>query len=135
MLEIKQTKYQSVTITTNLTSGLKVEPKELDNTYDVCDGIQFTEITNGGITNGDYDVGIRTNNGEVIEPVPIQAVATTKNDGSDPNKRFVDVLFDCKSGNKAKLELNLPVAPGAAVVVKATFRLRRLLKPISIPAN
>lgn len=131
-LEIIETKYVSVKLTTDTASGLKVQTGELDDSYDVCDGIQFTEISNGGIANGDYDIGIRSNNGEVLEPVPIQAVATTKNDGSDPNKRFVDVLFNSKSGKKVSLEATLPAAPATAVIVKATFRLRRLKTPVSI---
>lgn len=131
MLKIKQTKYMSVTLTTPVSAGLKPQKVELDSSYDVCDGIQFTEISDGGIANADYNVGIRNNIGEILEPVPIQAVATSKNDGSDPNKRFVDVLFDCKSGNKVSLEATLPVAPATAVIVKATFRLRKLLEPVT----
>lgn len=132
MLEIKQTKYKSVILTTGLTIGLHVSRElELDNTYDVCDGIQITEISNGGIANGQYNIGVRNTAGEIIEPIPVQAVATTKNDGTNPNERFVDVLFDTRSGNKVKLEADLPAAPGTPVIVIATFRQRKTMKPVS----
>lgn len=132
-VEIKGTTYQSVTLTTTGSSGTKASADlELDAAYDICDGVCITEISNGGITNGDYNVSILNQNGPIIKPVPIQAVSVTKNDGSDPNKRFLEVMFDSKSGNKARIEAVLPAAPGTDLIVKATFRLRKLLKPVSI---
>lgn len=133
--KILQTKYQSVrlTIVAASAAGIYTAKKELDSNYHICDGVQFTELTNGGIANGDYDVSIVNNNGTPIELSPIQAHATTKNDGSNPNERYVDTLFDSKSGKDVRLEAETFAAPGTDMVIKAVFRLRKLLHPLSLP--
>lgn len=135
--KVVQTKYQSVRLTIDAASpaGIYNAKKELDSNYNVCDGVQITELTDGGIANGDYDVSISNNNGTPIELSPVQAHATTKNDGSNPNERYVDTLFDCKSGKDVKLEAETFAAPGTDMVIKATFRLRKLLNPVSLPKN
>lgn len=132
-IDIKGTTYQSVSLsTTGVTGTIASADLDLDNGYDVCDGVSIVEIANGGITNGQYKVAIHNQNGPVVKPVPIQAVSVTKNDGTNPNERFLDVLFDAKSGNKARIEVTLPAAPGTALIVEATFRLRKTLKPVTL---
>lgn len=131
---VKQTKYQSVTlsIAALAAAGLKSSGSAaLDDSYDVCDGIAIVELTDGGIANGDYDVSIETPTGTPIELSPIDTVQVDK--ATPVNERFIDVLFDVKSGKNAKLLAQLPSAAVGAMVVKATFRLRRLLVPMTLP--
>ena len=133
---IQQTKYQAVTLTVAAAAAAGIKTSQaagLDDSYDVCDGILITEITNGTIANGQYNVAIETPTGTPIEFSPIQAYSVTKNDGTNPNERFVDVLFDAKAGKNAKLLAELPASPAAEMVIQAVFRLRRLLVPIALP--
>jgi hypothetical protein len=131
---IKQTKYQSVTldILALAAAGIKSSAAAgLDDSYDVCDGVAFVELTDGGITNGDYDVSIETPVGTPVEASPIDTVQVDKS--TPVNERYLDVLFDVRSGKNAKLLAILPAAAVGAMRIKATFRLRRLLTPISLP--
>lgn len=104
---------------------------DLDTNYDVCDGIAFVELTDGTIANGDYDLKVETGNGTPVEQTPIDALQIDKQ--TPVNERYLDVLFEVRSGKDAKLMAILPAIPAAAMKVKATFRLRKLLVPISIP--
>lgn len=131
---VKQTKYQSVTlnVAAAAAAGLKSSAAAgLDDSYDVCDGIAIVELTDGTIANGDYDVSIETPTGTPIELSPIDTVQVDK--ATPVNERYIDVLFDVKAGKNAKLLANLPAIPAAAMVIKATFRLRRLLTPMTLP--
>lgn len=131
---VKQTKYQSVTLDVAAAAAVGIKSSSaagLDDSYDVCDGIAFVELTDGGIANGDYDVSIESPTGTPVEMTPIDALQVDK--FTPVNSRFLDVLFDCKAGKNAKLLANLPAIPGAAMRIKATFRLRRLLQPIQLP--
>lgn len=133
---IKQTKYQSVTLTIAAAAAIGIKASSqagLDDSYDVCDGVSIVELTNGTIANGDYDIAIETPTGTPIDYVPIGTVAVGKSDGTNPNERYVDVLFDVKAGKKAQLMANIPAIPAAEMKIKATFRLRRLLQPINLP--
>lgn len=106
---------------------------KLDDTYHICNGVCFTEISNGGITNGQYKVQVVNNNGKPVKALPIQAVSVTKNDGTDPNKRFLDCFFTLRGGNSVTLEAVLAQANGAsALVVEASFRLIKFAKAIDI---
>lgn len=131
---VRQTKYQSVTldVAALAAAGLKSSAAAgLDDSYDVCDGVAIVELTDGGIANGDYDVSIETPSGTPIELSPIDTVQVDK--ATPVNERYIDVLFDVKAGKNAKLLANLPSAAVGAMVIKATFRLRRLLVPMSLP--
>lgn len=136
-VEILQTKYEKVQLSvpdgtpagTNASTDVT-----LDTAYHFCDGISIHEITTGGLST--YDVAIRNNNGLVLTPIPIQAVASGKADGSNPNARFLDLVFDSNSGNKVKLELTRASATsGSALLVVAVFRLRQLSKKVTLPQN
>lgn len=133
---VKLTKYQSVTLTIVAAAPAGTYSSasaDLDDSYDVCDGVIITEISNGGIANGKYDVSVETPSGNPLTQIPIQAVSVTKNDGTSPDKRFLDVLFSAKSGKKAKLLGITPAAPATDLIVQAVFRLRRLIVPIDLP--
>lgn len=135
--DIVQTKYQSVTLSKAAGTAAGTYASDnahLDTNYHVCDGISFTEVTDGDLVN-DYKVAIENNNGKVIEPISIGAVAVDKNDGSSPDARFLTVLFDNKSGgDKTKLLLITEAATATdALKVVATFRLRKLSKEIKLP--
>jgi len=57
-------------------------------------------------------------------------------DGSNPNARFLDLVFDSNSGNKVKLELTRASATsGSALLVVAVLRLRQLSKKVTLPQN
>jgi hypothetical protein len=131
--DILQTTYKSVLLESAVASGLHTDDLELDSNYDVCDGIQVTEVDDGGIADGDYTVSVTNNNGTPLPEIPIQSIATGKADGTTPNDRYLDVLFDSKSGKSVKVLANLPGAPSSAVKVRFTFRLRRLLTPLRLP--
>lgn len=131
---IKQTKYQSVTLDIPGASAAGWYPSasaELDTNYEVCDGVAFVELTDGGIANGDYDLKIETGNGSPVEQTPIDVLQVDKQ--TPVNERFLEVLFDTRSGKDAKLLAKLPAIPGAAMRIKATFRLRKLITPVSLP--
>lgn len=131
---VKQTKYVSVTLNINAASPVGIYSSAaagLDDNYDVCDGVAIVELTDGGIANGNYDVSIQTPVGAPIDFTQVDVVQVNNN--TPVNDRFIDVLFDAKAGKNAKLLAQLPAIPGAAMVIKATFRLRRLLTPISVP--
>jgi len=134
-VRVVQTKYQEAEkIVANATAAGTYASAELtlDSNYGICDGVSFVQIGNGGLAN-DYKVAIRNNNGKVIEEISIGAVGCTNQDGSAPDERFVDTLFDSKSGNKATLELITPAATTAELKVKAIFRLRKLSGQVNIP--
>lgn len=133
--QVVQTKYQEAERVVANASAAGLYPSSelsLDNNYQICDGIAFVQIGDGGLAN-DYKVAIRNNNGKVIEEIGMGAVGTTNADGSAPDDRFVDVLFDSQSGNKAFLELTTPAATTAELKVKAIFRLRKLSRKVNIP--
>lgn len=131
---VKQTKYQSVTLNIPAASAVGIYSSAaagLDDSYDVCDGVAITELSDGTITNGNYDVSIQGSGGTPIDFTQIDVVQVNGN--TPVNDRFVDVLFDAKAGKSMKLQAQLPAIPAAAMVIKATFRLRRLLTPMSVP--
>lgn len=133
--QVVQTKYlEAERVVANLAAAGLYPSAELtlDSNYQICDGIAFVQIGNGGLAN-DYKVAIRNNNGKVIEEIGIGAVGTTNADGSAPDTRFVDVLFDSQSGNKVFLEVTTPAATSAELKVKAIFRQRKLSRKVSIP--
>lgn len=128
--------YESVTLSVAPSAVAGTYPSavlKLDDTYHVCNGVCFTEINNGSITNGQYKVAISNNNGRPVKPLPIQAVSVTKNDGTDPNKRFLDTFFTLRGGNSVYLEAILAQANGgSALVVEASFRIIKFAKAIDI---
>lgn len=132
-MEILETIYKTLTVTVpNATAaGLFTEDEQLDNTYDYCDGIAFEEQGAGGLSSN-YLIGVRNQKGQIFDNVAVGALVTGKADGSDPNKRFVDCMFSLKSGNKVNLDLTTAATTGAELKVRATFRLRRGNKAISI---
>lgn len=135
--DVVQTKYQEVErIVANATAAGTYASAELtlDPNYDVCDGIAFIQIGNGALSN-DYKVAVRNNNGKPVEDISIGAVGCTNQDGSAPDDRFIDVLFDSKSGNKITLELTTAAATGTELKVKAVLRLRKLSKRVALPIS
>lgn len=132
---VVQSKYQEAElVVANGTAAGTYASSELsmDTNYGICDGVCFVQIGNGGLSN-DYKVAVRNNNGKVIEEISIGAVGVTNQDGSAPNDRFMDILFDSQSGNKVTLELITPSATSAELKVKAIFRLRKLSRKVQIP--
>lgn len=133
--DVVQTKYQEAErIVANATAGGLYPSTELtlDSNYDICDGIAFVQLGNGGLLN-DYKVSVRNNNGKPVEEISIGVVGCTNQDGSAPDDRFIDVLFDSKSGNKAYLELITPSITSSELKVKAVFRLRKLSRRVALP--
>lgn len=134
-VRVVQTKYlEAERVVANGTAAGTYASAELalDTNYQMCDGIAFVQIGNGGLSN-DYKVSVRNNNGKIIQEIGIGAVGVTNQDGSEPNARFVDVVFDSESGNKVTLELITPSATGAELKVKAIFRQRKLSGRVNIP--
>lgn len=131
---VKQTKYMSVTLNINAAAAVGIYSSAaagLDDSYDVCDGVAITELTDGTIADGNYDISIQ---GSIGTPIDFTQIDVVQVNGNTPvNDRFVDVLFDAKAGKNMKLMAQLPAIPAAAMVIKATFRLRRLLTPITVP--
>ncbi len=131
---IKQTKYITTQLSIPGGSAAGMYPSAaagLDENYDVCDGVAITVQTDGGIANGDFNVQLETAQGIIFDSTPIAVVQVDKN--TLVNHRFLDVLFDAKGGKNAKLVGIIAAVPGATMKISITYRLRRLLTPVSIP--
>jgi hypothetical protein len=132
---IIQISYESVTLTIagSSVAGTYSSPvTKLDDTYHVCTGVCFTEISAGGIANGQYKVALKNQNGRAVRMLPIQAVSVTKNDGTDPNKRYLETLFTVPGGNSVQLEAEIPAAPATALIVEATLRIVKLGRAMDV---
>ncbi len=131
-MEIKKTKYVTATKTiANLAAaGAYTVDISLDDSYDICTGLAFNDV--GAGLGSDYTIGVQNQIGSVLDAVPADILVVAKEDGSEPNGRFLDTAFALKGGNKVIITITTGAASSAETDVQVTFRLVRLDKPVSI---
>lgn len=118
-----KTKYQTIEITkANLTAaGRYTDSPQLDDNYDVCDGVQAIELGAGGITY--YSIGIEDKR-DVYSPIVHKNdyIATT---AVPINHRYKDILIPIVRGEKTDVKTEIPVVLAAELKYLLIFRLRK----------
>ena len=130
--EIRKLKYVTATktIANAAAAGVYTVDISLDDSYDLCTGLAFNDV--GAGLASDFTIGIQNQVGSVLDAVPADILVVAKEDGSEPNGRFLDVAFALKGGNKVAVSITTGAAATAETDVQVTFRIVRLDKPVSI---
>lgn len=120
-----ETVYQTLTITkaAGAPDGLTMDPKELNSDYSRCTGLGFVEISDGGIANGHYEIGIK--HGEEIIHDPVHKNMWEAGPEVSPNRKYKDIFMDLRHGKETRIMTNLPASPPAQLSYQVIFRLER----------
>jgi hypothetical protein len=117
---MNKVKYQSKTVTVNAgtytTEQRVVEYIELDKSYDQVVGISVHRIIDSAAANGNYKIMIATDNGTEHDPTHISGWSTAKDDGTNPNERFKELLIDVRGSGQLQCIVVMPAQTLAAAV-------------------
>lgn len=132
-LEIIQTTYQTLetTVANLAAAGNYPITGNLDDNYDVCDGIAFSDV--GAGLGSDFKIEVANQLKKILDSVPADVIIVGKEDGTSPNDKFLKVNFSVKGGNRISALVITGAASTADTKVQITFRLRKTNKPVSIP--
>ncbi len=130
--QIKKLKYVTATktIANAAAAGVYTVEITLDDQYDLCTGLAFNDV--GAGLGSDFTVGVQNQLGKILDALPADVLVVAKEDGSEPNGRFLDVAFGVKGGNKILVSIETGAASTADTDVQVTFRLVQFEKPVSV---
>lgn len=121
---MKRIKYQKllVTVGSATASGTTSQSEiQLDSSYTKCTGIQIQEISDGGITNGFYRVGIKDDNQVYLDVVHKNVLLGGTN--PPPKDRFMPITIDIRDGIKTQVQVNNPASLSSDLQIEVVFRL------------
>lgn len=127
----KNIKYQSELITVDAAQAAGTTPEfdiRLDAKYTKCVGIQLHEVSNGGIPNDYFGIGIKDKTGQLHDVVSHTSfIAATS---VAPNERYKEVTIPIVQGRPLKLQVDIPAALATDLVFEIEFKLEEDLVSI-----
>jgi hypothetical protein len=120
----KNIKYQSELITIDSGQGAGTTPEtkvDLDAQFDRCVGVQLHEVSNGGIANDYYRIGIKDRNGQLHDIVSHDSFKGGTS--APPNERYKQVTIPIVQGRPIQIQVYIPSALASDLVFELEFVL------------